>query len=125
MNDNKKVIDLKSRKPLAEKMDEVSTAEELNRQTQLYAIDSLRGLVEKGEIEGLILIGRHPRTGIFYYDCAFPMREDSEGCTPQEAIAYAGFLETVKMQFADLASWAPCVLPDGSIFQPEPEEMDG
>lgn len=129
MNDNK-VIDLKSRKPLGQKIaEEAKTAEEmadLSRQAHLQAVDHLRNLVEKGEVEGLVLIGKHVKTGFFYHDCVFPMREGTAGCTPQEALTYTGFLETVKIQFADLAGWAPCVLPDGTIhdFEAEIEEIE-
>lgn len=123
------VIAIRSRKPLTETVEaekkSAAELEDLNHKAHLQTVDNFRRLVEDRKLEGLIVIGRSPETGLFYYDVIFPTREGEGGCTPQEAISYTGFLDIVRTQFSDIASWAPCIMPDGSIYEPEPFDEEG
>lgn len=135
MSDN--VISIRSRRPLQEEKDaEKKSAEEIadmDKEEHLKAIDSLRALVEKGEVRGLILLGRHVTLGLPYQDVIFPIRQTTaseEGfattgmCPPEEAFFYTGLLEAMKLEFADMAQMAPCIGSDGSVMQPVYEEVE-
>lgn len=121
MSDN--VLSIKTRKSLtitqAEEAKSVEDQAKANIEAHLKALDDLRRLVADGQVQGLILVGRHVETGIFYQDVIFPMRDDEPGCTPMEAMTYVGALDIIKTQFSDMASWAPCLMPDGSTETPE------
>lgn len=126
MTDNltENVISLRSRKPLHQTIVEEnqSAAEraDMNIKAHLETIDNMRRLVETGRLQGLVLLARDTQTGLFYHDVIFPFKDGEAGCPPQEALLYTGFIETVKIQFADLASWAPTILSDGTVAAPEP-----
>lgn len=81
----------------------------------LAALDDLRQLIERGEVDGFVVIAKHKPTGLPYTDIAFPQHK----VPPADAFFYMGVLECVKNELADIACMAPSVLADGSILDPE------
>lgn len=81
----------------------------------LAAVDELRQLVERGEVEGFVIVAKHKPTGLPYTDIAFPKGQ----VPPVDAFFYMGVLECVKNEMADIACMAPSVLADGTIIDPE------
>ena len=124
-----KVLDFRSRRPLAEvRQREEDEARELEEATSRMAEqdrkiteESYRGagdavskLVEDQELDGLIVIAKHKKTGLFYTDIAF----GADGCLPEEAFAWVGVLETLKTEMIDIAMMAPTVTPEGNVTVP-------
>ncbi|MFA9261774.1 MAG: hypothetical protein ACEQSB_00240 [Undibacterium sp.] len=122
------VIALRSRKPLAETVIiEKAIEEEIVKDEDLShreVADNFKKLIDSGRLKGVIAIGKDTKTGYFYTDMAFPMPGRAGGCSPQEAYAYAGLFEALKMEFTEIASMAPCLMPDGSIIDPSVELTD-
>ena len=124
------VVSLKSRKPLEDVIKEqVESAELIAKEDLEGHIDAAQkflDFVKSGRLQGLIIIGKDTQSGLFYNDMIFPRTDSISGCSPKEAMTYVGLLETLKLEFADLASMAPCLMPDGSVLDPmkEPEMLD-
>lgn len=129
------VIHFGTRRPLAQVTEEaekaIEQARDADREAHLEAIDNLRRLVEQDKVRGLILIGRHVELGVPYQDVIFPMRVipgteeygsiTSSFCPPEEAFFYTGLLEAMKLEFADMAQMAPCLMPTGEVLNPHDE----
>lgn len=92
----------------------------VQRDLMLEMVDKVRVLIEEGKIEGLILLGRDPATKYFH----------SQVCLMEPAVerhdlfAYAGYLDTIRLELIDHATMAPFMTPEGLIEDPyeEPEE---
>lgn len=81
----------------------------------LAALDDLRRLVERGEIDGFMIVAKHKPTGLPYTDIAFPQHQ----VPVRDAFFYMGVLDCMKNEIADIAAMAPAVLPDGTLIDPE------
>lgn len=130
------VISFGSRKPLAvEQAEQAIMVEEAEKAQEhaltthqevcLKMIDNIRELVAAGRLQGLVMIGREPTTGLFMTELAM-----HDQVTPRhELFAYVGALETIKMELADAAAMAPTLLATGEVVDPwdqvDEDEDDG
>jgi hypothetical protein len=130
-----KVIDFKSRRPYA-----VARAEQAkqkraakrqqkklqadgkqeHREAMLEVLRAVINLVEKGELEGLVMVARHPTTKLFFTDVCL----DDRIIPTNDLHAYVGCLETLKIELAEGAAMAPAILFDGTTIDPMLEPVD-
>lgn len=130
-----KVLDFRSRRPVEEvqaereaeakkNADLVTQYEEIVsselQQALIQTAEDLLKLAKSGQLDGIIVAGRHQKTGFFYTDIAF----GPEGCSPQAAKSWVGTLEELKTEMLDVAMMAPCLLPDGEISFPPMIHME-
>lgn len=80
----------------------------------LEHFDKIRELIAQGRLDGIIVIGRDPETKVFLNDvlCVEPFDVN-------EAFAYVGILDTLKLEFNDMAMEAPVMMSDGSYAGPD------
>lgn len=121
MSDN--VISIGTKRSLAEMQIEEQKAQERHqeyldesatehRKSTLKALDDLKDRIMAGEIEGLVIAGRNPENGSFLSLALMNvsvMRVDTY-------LAYAGVLDSLKLDMVDLASSGPHMNLDGSYF---------
>lgn len=135
LEDKSKILDLRSRRPLADVLDEKQKEEKrieevereireqeraLTRTCYTETADALRRIVDTDDIEGVIVIAKHKSTGLFFNDITF----GAEGCSPKDAFAWVGILDTIKAEMIDVALMAPTIMSDGSIVSPEISEIN-
>lgn len=136
MNDElAKVISLATRKPWHEeqtekrrarraetrkKKQDANLAKADHKATQLQMLDEIRALVEADKFEGLLIIGRDPKTKNFYNDFVL----DVTTVPLNDYYAYSGVLTTLATELSQCATMAPALLADGSTLDPflEPPE---
>lgn len=105
-------------------MAEAEADEEFERalteeQTRLITIlNQAKDLVENGRLEGFVMMGRDPMSGLFYTEVA--LRDPF--VTKNDLYAYIGCLEAIKVELSDAAMMAPAIIAGGVIVDPEQEE---
>ncbi|MGV1754849.1 hypothetical protein [Agrobacterium sp. CG674] len=129
------VISFGSRRPFAQVQAEIKAeteaaiqvAEEAksaavvhHKETLLKMLSEVTALVEKDQLEGLIILGRHVETKLFYTDIAL----DARLIPAHDYFAYVGLLETVKLELADTTAMAPSLMPDGTVLSPHVVVVD-
>jgi hypothetical protein len=116
MTDN--VISLRSGKPLEETKvkEELSAAAEREETIKAHVdfLERILAMTKQGHLEGLIILGRNPETGMMLTDMIFP----GAGITLAHAPTYLGYLEMLKLEMADVATMTPVLMSDGSIVDP-------
>lgn len=104
------------------KRKEASEAKADHKANQLLMLDEIRKLVEEDKFEGLMIIGRDPKTKAFFNDFVL----DVTTIPLNDYFAYAGVMQTVAGELMDCATMAPALMADGSIQDPflePPEEI--
>jgi hypothetical protein len=119
------VVSMSSRRPLEVEQAEqelMDAAEEEVRLTalsenQLEMIATLEAtmqLVTSGRLEGFVLLGRDPSTGIFLTEVHLAPVSVSK----VDMFAYVGCMDVLKMELAEIAAMAPLMTKDGEIIDP-------
>lgn len=134
-DDGSKVISIATRKPWHEeqaeerkqrrsearqKKKELSEARADHKATQLQMLDEIRALVEQDKFEGLLIVGRDPKTKNFYNDFVL----DVTTVPLNDYYAYAGVLQTLSTELMQCATMAPALMADGSTLDPYLEEPE-
>lgn len=137
MNDESaKVISLATRKPWHEeqaekrrarraenrkKKQDANQAKADHKAIQLQMLDDIRALVEAGRFEGLLIVGRDPKTKNFYNDFVL----DVATVPLNDYYAYSGVLTTLATELSQCATMAPALMADGTTLDPyfEPAEI--
>jgi hypothetical protein len=129
MSEDDKVISIGSRKPwlqeqaenrkahraeLSKKRKAKNKAHADHRDGLLRMLDEARALVEQGRLEGMIIVGRDPKTKHFYTDLML----DETTVPRTDLYAFIGCVETLSSELKDAAMMAPSIQPDGSISDP-------
>ena len=112
MNDN--VISLTSRKTLTEEKAEQDKEKADSIGFHMQELGKISALVAAGRLEGLVILGRDPTTGMFLADIHAP----ADGISPESAMIYIGYLEMLKLEMAEIAALAPVMMSDGSRLDP-------
>ena len=140
MNDECRVIDIKSRKPFAQARaeerkarrastrrakKEVADAVMEHRECLVEVLEQTIKMVRAGHLEGLVLIARDTQTKFFLTQ----LELDERIVTANDLHSYVGVMETLKLELADAAAaTAPALLLGGAILdpkdQPPVEEWD-
>lgn len=93
---------------------QLNEAQNSHKETLLKMLTDTIKLVEADQLEGMLVIGRHKTSKLFYTDVVL----DDRIIPPHDLFSYVGCLETLKMELADSASMAPCIRSDGSTLDP-------
>jgi len=103
------------------KKKELSEAKADHKINQLQMLDEIRKLVEEDKFEGLLIVGRDPKTKNFYNDFVL----DVTTVPLNDYYAYAGVLSTLSTELQQCATMAPALMSDGSTLDPylEPPEV--
>ncbi|MBY3231858.1 hypothetical protein [Rhizobium laguerreae] len=103
------------------KRKELSEAKADHKATQLAMLDEIRKLVEEDKFEGLLIVGRDPKTKNFYNDFVL----DVTTVPLNDYYAYSGVLATLATELNQCATMAPALMADGSTLDPymEPPEV--
>ena len=130
-----KVISLSTRKPWHEeqaekrrerrsagqkKRHELNQAKKDHKATQLQMLDEIRALVEADKFEGLLIVGRDPKTKNFFNDFVL----DVTTVPLNDYYAYSGVLQTLATELQQCATMAPALMSDGSTLDPYLEEPE-
>lgn len=94
---------------IAEQQVRISAAQDDARVKQLAELDKIRDLINRGELEGFILIARSPRN-VFLTEVALP-----GAASPTELMAYLGAIECVKLELTETCQVLPQMINDGTI----------
>ena len=96
------------------KRQEKNEARANHKLNQLQMLDEIRKLVEEDKFEGLMILGRDPKTKVFFNDFVL----DVSTVPLHDYFAYAGVMQTVAGELMDAATMAPAMLSDGTIEDP-------
>ncbi|OCP21917.1 MULTISPECIES: hypothetical protein [unclassified Ensifer] len=136
MSDERRVIDLKSRKPFAQARAEETkrrraatrkakkeTADAImeHREAVIETLEGMIKMVRAGELEGLVCVMRNPASKLFMTDVVM----DDRIIPPNDLHAYVGVIETLKLELADSAAAnAPALLIGGEVVDPTMQPAD-
>lgn len=137
MSDERRVIDLKSRKPFAQARAEetkrkraatrkakkdAADAVMSHREAVIETLEGMIKMVRAGELEGLVCVMRNPATKLFMTDVVM----DDRIIPPNDLHAYVGVIETLKLELADSAAAnAPALLIGGEVVDPTMQPDEG
>ena len=99
------------------------TAEEIAQQMEeerlagieadLRVIDEFRAAVEKGDVTGIVLLGRHLPTGLFMTDMPVNFRFQPEKYEGLSAMLYAAHFDEMRNEMQARAALMPILVNDG------------
>lgn len=100
---------------------QMTEAQAAHKETILKMLQDTIKLVETDQLEGVLIVGRHKTSKLFFTDLVV----DERITPPQEMFSYVGCLETLKMEFAEMAAMAPCLRSNGTILDPSVPYVGG
>ncbi|OWZ90366.1 hypothetical protein B9J07_27650 [Sinorhizobium sp. LM21] len=88
---------------------------------QLVMLDEIRALILEDKFEGLLIVGRDPKTKNFFNDFVL----DVTTVPLNDYYAYSGVLQTLAAELQQCATMAPALMSDGTTLDPylEPPEV--
>ncbi|MBD9511614.1 hypothetical protein IB265_33200 [Ensifer sp. ENS10] len=102
------------------KRKELSEAKKDHKHNQLQMLDEIRALVEADKFEGLLIVGRDPKTKNFYNDFVL----DVTTVPLNDYYAYSGVLQTLATELQQCATMAPALMSDGTTLDPYVDESE-